>query len=299
MTSAIALRETTNSPVKALAIQAYARLSSRTQKEYTRAIESYWQYSGGRLDRETVQAYAAREKARGIAAVSVNQQLSAIRTLAKEAGMRGLLDHQTAYGIAQVANEKKHGQKLGNWLTEEQAIRLVQSIKGQRDKALVGLLLGAGLRRTEALLVKWAHIQYREGRMVAEIHGKGNKPRVIAIPKWAEVELLRLKEQSYLGQDMAGAYVFGGISGQRIYEIVVNWAKKAGYEFSPHDLRRSFARIARNKGASLESIQAQLGHSSIVTTSLYVGQTEHIKPGEAACDRWNVPNEKESEEIVK
>ena len=73
MTTAIALSSPADSPIKALAIQAYARLSERTQREYARAIRSYWQFSGGQLDRETVQAYAAREKARGIAAVSVNQ----------------------------------------------------------------------------------------------------------------------------------------------------------------------------------------------------------------------------------
>ncbi len=75
------------------------------------------------------------------------------------------------------------------------------------------------------------------------------------------------------------------ITAQAVYYILRDTARAAGLgRLAPHDLRRSNARLMREGGASLEQIQAILGHSNIQTTSRYLGSNLELRPGLAATD---------------
>src|SRR5947199_2901405 len=100
----------------------------------------------------TVQAYRAALEAACLAAASLNVRLSAIRKLAAEAADNGLLAPEVAAGA------KRHGIRTGNWLTRAQAEQMLAlpdcaTPKGKRDRTLLCLLIGCGLRREELALL--------------------------------------------------------------------------------------------------------------------------------------------------
>src|SRR4029077_7125503 len=72
----------------------------------------------------------------------------------------------------------------------------------------------------------------------------------------------------------------GSLSASGIYKILAGYAATAGVECSPHDCRRSMARLARDGGASLECVQHTLGHASAMTTERYIASTEAANAGD-------------------
>ena len=104
---------------------------------------------------------------RHLAAGAINGRLAAVRRLAYEAADAGLLSPELAAGIRRVKGAKKLGVRLGNWLTAEEARRFWQSpapntLKGMRDRAILAVLLGCGLRRRELADLDFTHLQQRE-----------------------------------------------------------------------------------------------------------------------------------------
>ena len=79
--------------------------------------------------------------------------------------------------------------------------------------------------------------------------------------------------------------VFGTLGPQGLYYVVQDAAKRAGLPpIAPHDMRRTYSRLARQGGATLEQIQGTLGHESIETTSRYLGTTLELREGLACGD---------------
>jgi site-specific recombinase XerD len=95
------------------------------------------------------------------------------------------LSPELAIGIRRVKGVKRLGRRIGNWLSGEQAQDLLDSIpqntlRGRRDAALIGLLLGCGLRRSEAVALRLNQIQRREGHwVIAHLFGKGGRLRTV------------------------------------------------------------------------------------------------------------------------
>ena len=100
---------------------------------------------------------------------TINLRLAAVRRLAYEASDAGLLSPELAAGIRRVKGLKKLGVRLGNWLSPKEARALWQSpdwktLKGKRDRAIIAVLLGCGLRRRELADLSFDHLQRREDR---------------------------------------------------------------------------------------------------------------------------------------
>ena len=96
--------------------------------------------------------------------------LSAIRKLAAEAADKGLLAPELAAGIARVRSAKSVGIRVGNWLSVRQAQALlcapdIATLRGLRDRAILAVLLGCGLRRSEVAALTFTHVQQRDGRL--------------------------------------------------------------------------------------------------------------------------------------
>src|SRR5207248_1352564 len=126
---------------------------------------------GSGFTKATVQAYRAHLLALGLAPSTINVRMSAIRRLAAEAADNGLMAAELASGISRVKGVKREGIRTGNWLTARQAEALVNSpdaatLKGKRDRALLAVMIGCGLRREESALLTLEHIQQREARWV-------------------------------------------------------------------------------------------------------------------------------------
>jgi site-specific recombinase XerD len=120
------------------------------------------------FDRAAVQRYRALLLEARLAPSTINQKLSAIRALASEAADNGLLDPQLAAGVTRVRGVPSAGSRTGNWLSRLDAQRLLDAPnpatrKGVRDRAILAVLLGCGLRRSEIAVLTLAHVQQRDG----------------------------------------------------------------------------------------------------------------------------------------
>lgn len=133
--------------------------SGHSKRAYGRHLREFmgWHSAGGQttLSKAVVQRYATELRDSGLSPASINQRLSAIRKLALEAGDNGALESQIATGIKAVKGVRQEGNRTGNWLTKEQAQRMIggpdtHTLKGLRDRAILAVLLGCGLRRSEA-----------------------------------------------------------------------------------------------------------------------------------------------------
>jgi len=124
------------------------------------------------------------------AASTINLRLAAVRRLAYEASDAGLLSPDLAAGIRRVEGVRKHGVRIGNWLTIDQGPTLLHAfdrttLRGTRDYAMVAVLLGCGLRRAELATVSVGDLQRREEHWVfADLIGKGGHIRTVPVPDW-------------------------------------------------------------------------------------------------------------------
>ncbi len=273
--------------------------SEHTRRAYERALKDFfeWYNEAGRptLNKATVQRYAAELKEQGVGASSINQRLSAIRKLAQEAADNGALPEQIANGIKAVKGMRREGRRTGNWLTQKQAQQLIDApdtntLKGLRDRAILAVLVGCGLRRQEAAHLTFDHIQQREGRwVIVDLVGKRSKVRSVPMPAWTKaaidawVDEAGLLEGTIFRPVNKGGRIEGdSMTPQAIRDAVVTYGKELGFDIAPHDLRRTFAKLAHKGGAGLDQIQLSLGHASIQTTERYLGVEQDLT--DAPCD---------------
>jgi len=279
--------------------------SKHSKRAYERALIDFlaWHAEQGRppLSKALVQRYKTRLQADGLAPSTVNLRLSAIRKLALEAADNGLVDQTLANGIKAVKSVKSAGVRSGNWLTKDQAQTLlntpdVSTLKGLRDRAMLAVLIGCGLRRSEAAALTFDHMAQREGRwVVVDLVGKGNRTRTVPMPSWAKAAIDEwtaavavVAEPMDSGRIFRrihkGGYVNGDkMSAQAVADVVREYAEVCGFaKLAAHDLRRSFAKLAHKGGAGLDQIQLSLGHASIKTTERYLGVEQDLV--DAPCD---------------
>jgi integrase len=282
---------------RSLVVDAIATSSRRI---YAAAVDEFitWALEGNRpLTKATVQNYRAALEARGLAAATINVRLSAVRRLAAEAADNGMLDPQIAAGVERAKGAKSSGVRTGNWLSRDHAERLlsaprVDTLKGQRDAALLAVMVGCGLRREETACLTFEHMQQREARwVIVDLVGKGKRVRTVPMPFWAKaavdqwafnagIDSGRVFRPVNKGGRVGGA----GMTSQAVFKIVVEYGRALGFKsVAPHDLRRTFAKLAHKGNAPLEQIQFSLGHASIQTTERYLGMKQDLH--DAPCDR--------------
>jgi len=163
--------------------------SPSSQRSYDHAIREFtdWYCSEPRLafNKTVVTRYRISLEQANYASSTINLRLAAVRRLAYEASDCGLLSPDLAAGIRRVKGVKKHGARIGNWLTAEQGKRLLSvfdqaSLRGKRDYALVAVLLGCGLRTAEVAELAVEAIQQREEHwVIADMIGKGGHVRTV------------------------------------------------------------------------------------------------------------------------
>ncbi len=274
--------------------------SDHSKRAYRIALEAFlaWYKAQGTpgLSKATVQQYKAVLQASGLSGSSINLKMSALRKLALEASDNGLIEQQVANGIANVKGVKQQGNRAGNWLTKDQAQALINqpditTNKGLRDRAILAVMIGSGLRRSEVANMTFAHIQQREGRwVILDLFGKGNRVRTIPIPSWVKVSIDNYSEIAGFEQNgnvfrrinKGDSIVSQTLTPQAIRDIVCFYSNRLGFTVAPHDLRRTYAKLAHKGGAGLDQIQLSLGHVSIQTTEKYLGISQSLV--DAPCD---------------
>ena len=174
--------------------------SPHSRRAYRRALGEFFSWypsnaAGEGFTRATVQRYRSHLAERSLSAASINLALAAIRKLATEAASNELLSPVAAAAIRSVGGARRTGVRTGNWLTLPQAQQLLAApdpatAKGLRDRVLLGLLVGSGLRRGELAGLGFDAIAQREGRWaIVDLVGKHGRVRTVPMPSWAKAAL--------------------------------------------------------------------------------------------------------------
>jgi site-specific recombinase XerD len=236
--------------------------SRESKRGYRHAIDEFiqWYCSEPRLsfNRVVITRYRIFLENRQLAARTINGRLAGVRRLAYEAADAGLLSPELAAGIQRVKGAKKLGVRLGNWLTAEEARRFWQSpapdtLKGNRDRAILAVLLGCGLRRRELADLDFTHLQQREEHWaLVDLIGKGGHIRTVPVPEWVKttIDLWVTAAGISAGRLLrcvrrAGKHLGDGVTERVVWHVVKLYARKLGLtQLAPHDLRRSCAKCA-------------------------------------------------------
>ena len=265
-----------------------------TKRVYNMALDEFyvWFQQAPRFGftKATVSAWRVSLEERRLGSSSIIIRMSAIRKLAAEAADNGLLAPELAAGISRVKSAKTQGVRTGNWLSQRQAQALlsapnISTLRGLRDRAILAVLLGCGLRRSEVAALTLAHLQQRDGRWcIVDLVGKHGRVRTAPIPTWVKVAVDAWTSPA----GVAEGHVFrpvnhadrvtGEVLGEKVvWQLIKPYADAAGVSgIAPHDLRRTCAKLCRAAGGELEQIQLLLGHASVQTTERYLGTKQDL-----------------------
>jgi integrase/recombinase XerD len=193
-----------------------------------------------------------------------------------------LLEDEIRTSPAELLEAPRIGRKLPEFLSVEEIEKMIGLIdlskpEGERNKAIMEVLYGCGLRVSELTSLKISDIFFREKFL--KITGKGNKERLVPAGskaiKQLQVYLTSVRPYNQIEKGNEDV-VFLNKQGRKlsrvmIFYIVKRLAGTAGIDknISPHTLRHSFATHLVERGADLRAVQEMLGHASITTTEIY------------------------------
>ncbi len=168
-------------------------------------------------------------------------------------------------------------------LSESDCLKLIDATRNDRDRALLCLMYGCGLRVSEVCSLTWGDLQPSDEGGRCTVFGKGSKTRVVLVPASVWQLLMRLPKiidavfVSRTGRPLERTMV---------YKIVKQCAKRAGIseKASCHWLRHSHASHAIASGCNLRLLQQSLGHSKLETTERYL----HINPDQGSSQFINI-----------
>jgi len=238
--------------------------------------------SWGSLRRHHVMAVTELLRDTGRATATVNTYLSALKGVAKEAWMLKLMDVEGFQHIRAVRNLRGSRLPRGRALPAEEIRKLFavcdadRSSLGPRDAAMLAVILGCGLRRSEAVGLDLRDVVTQDCAL--RVLGKGNKERLAYMPAgtWERLNMWidqvrgehpgplfnRIRRFDTLTNDR--------LTDQAVYHILQVRQRQAGIEkCAPHDLRRTFATAMLDNGEDLITVKDAMGHASVTTTQQY------------------------------
>lgn len=258
-------------------------LSRNTVLAYTRDLSSFvaWYQSSEQSppatpSRQHIHKYLIRLREKGRSTASISRCIASLRGFFAWQKSMKLIGDDPVESIQNPVRAKK----LPQVLSPDEVASMIDRCTAARDKLIIELLYGGGLRVSEltGLDLKDVNLSQATLRLV----GKGSKERIVPIGQKA---LAALKEHLVeRKEDIKGRLspLFKDRQGKRltrlvVWQIVKRAARRAGIykSLSPHTLRHSFATHLIENGADLRAVQELLGHANIVTTQLYT----HVSRG--------------------
>jgi len=208
---------------------------------------------------------------------SINRKMSSIRAFFRFLYEENYISDNPAKNI----NTPHILRKLPDVLTQNEILKILDecdlnTMKGKRDRAMIEVAYGSGLRVSELINIKLSDIDFDES--LIRIYGKGKKERIVPIGQFGisytkiYINDVRHNLKNFLNSDILFLNMNGNpITRMGFWKILKFYTLKAGIKkhVSPHTLRHSFATHLLEGGADLRSIQEMLGHSSITTTEIY------------------------------
>jgi integrase/recombinase XerD len=229
------------------------------------------------LTKTTILEFINNLNTLGLSPRSSARIISSIKTFYKHQILNETMDSNPMQSI----KTPKLSKKLPDVLSYDEILKMMELIDytklaGERDKTIVMLLYGGGLRVSELVSLKVNDLFVDEG--FVKVKGKGSKERLVPIGIKTinqvsyYVESYRNKfakpgSKNYLILNQRG----GSLSRVSVFNLIKKLATEAGIKkaISPHTLRHSFATTLIEAGANLRAVQQMLGHESITTTEIY------------------------------
>ena len=264
----------------------------RTRRAYRADLADFCHFLGltapdefRAVTRAHVLAWRGELERRGLAGATVRRKLAALASLFDYLLERNAMaGGNPVHGVKRPTLDSNEGKTPA--LGDHQARALLDApdpatLKGQRDRALLAVLLYHGLRREEAARLGIQDLQERRGVPHLRVHGKGGKLRFLPLhPVAAErVHAYLAASGHHVGQEKAPLFVplsgrrtGAGLTADGIYAVVGTYAKAAGISVAGlgvHGLRATAATNALEHEADIARVQQWLGHANISTTRLY------------------------------
>ena len=253
-------------------VEAYGRDLER----YVKALEEKSVTEPDDVTRPLIEEHLEHLAEEGYAPSSVERALSAIKSFHRFM----LQEEMSSVSPAAALPLPKKAERLPDVLSVRQALALLdqpfpKTAAGQRDRAIIEVLYGCGLRVSELTGLDVGAVSLEDE--VVRVIGKGSKERLVPLMGSAHEALAEYLSdwRGELVSSRSGAAVFlnvrgGRISRQSVFAIVERAGRVVGIDgLHPHTLRHSFATHMLQGGADIRIVQELLGHSSIQTTQLY------------------------------
>lgn len=243
--------------------------------------ESLLDVEWAKLTPVAVSSFMRQQLSAGKSAVSVNLYLCALKGVAKAAWQLELLNHDALDRIRSIKQVRVSRLPVGRSLSYAESAALLSAAAGDdpqkiRDRAILTLFLGCGLRRAEICSLQMDKVDLFDGTI--QLIGKGNKERKAFLTPDMQKTLAAWLD---VRTDVPG-YLFGNFTVSRrlrldrplnpssLSRILKKYCDVAGVDpVTPHDLRRTFATRLIDKNVDLVTVKNLMGHASITTTSLY------------------------------
>ncbi len=232
------------------------------------------------VDHHLIRQWVISLMDQGITATSVKRKLSTLRSLYKFLLREGVMKKNPT----ELVMVPKTGKKLPQFVQEKEMDQLLDTsffaddFSGRRDKAVVALFYGTGMRLSELKGIRMADLHWSD--KVVKVVGKRNKERLIPYPSEIKDDLVNYIELRNELFGVGNSYLFVTDKGEQIYDkllyrivrkylsLVTTLEKR-----SPHVLRHSYATHLLNRGADLNAIKELLGHASLAATQVYTHTT--------------------------
>ena len=253
-------------------VEAYGRDLER----YVKALEEKGVTEPDDVTRPLIEEHLEHLAEEGYAPSSVERALSAIKSFHRFM----LQEEMSSVSPAAALPLPKKAERLPDVLSVRQALALLdqpfpKTAAGQRDRAIIEVLYGCGLRVSELTGLDVGAVSLEDE--VVRVIGKGSKERLVPLMGSAHEALAEYLSdwRGELVSSRSGAAVFLNVRGVRIsrqsvFAIVERAGRVVGIDgLHPHTLRHSFATHMLQGGADIRIVQELLGHSSIQTTQLY------------------------------
>ena len=254
-------------------------MSPNTVASYARDVEgllaAYEGYRPADIGPAELERYLSERIQKGLSKRSQARLLSALRSFFTWMTLEGDRPDNPCDGI----DTPKLGRYLPEVLSVEEVEAILESVDlskrfGRRDRAILEVLYGCGLRVSELTDLQVSHVYLDEG--FVRVVGKGNKERLVPLGEMAAQAIrayLEIREEPDRGfEDILFLNKDGrALSRISVFNLVKKQAMAAGIhkEISPHTFRHSFATHLIENGADLRVVQEMLGHESILTTEIY------------------------------
>ena len=222
-----------------------------------------------------------------LAATSVNRKIATLRSFYKFLLQEGRITKDPTYKIKALKAPKR----LPEFVQEEAMEKILDDMvyggdfEGQRDKIVMELLYGTGMRLSELINLRWKDVDLLAGQV--KVLGKGDKERVIPFTKalMEDISSYKVVFSKSFGNVDRGDYFIVTIHREQVYPMMIYRIVKKHLDFfaqtskrSPHLLRHTFATHLLNKGADLNAVKDLLGHATLAATQVYThNTTEKLK----------------------